>query len=436
MGKSQDLYKRAKRIIPGGTQLLSKRPELFLPGLWPAYYRKASGCRVWDLDGKEYLDMSYMGIGSCILGYADKNVNAAVKKVIDSGSMSTLNAPEEVELAKLLLKLHPWAHMARFCRSGGEAMSLAVRVARASTGRDVVLFCGYHGWHDWYLSANLASRRALDGHLLPGLNPLGVPRRLQGTAYPFRYNDIRGFLSLIKRNRGRIGAVIMESIRNEYPSRSFVDTIVSACRREKIVLIVDEITAGFRLNPGGAHLLLGLKPDIAVFAKGISNGFPMAAVIGRQEVMEVAQDSFISSTYWTERIGPAAALATIAAFRKLTVHKQLILSGTRVQQGWKDAARKHGLSLAVGGIFPLSHFSFRCGKPLVAKTLFTQYMLGQRILATTAFYASYSHGEREITRYLVAVDKAFAFIRKAQTQGAPEKYLKTEVCHCGFKRLT
>jgi glutamate-1-semialdehyde 2,1-aminomutase len=434
-GKGQKLYLRAKKLIPGGTQLFSKRPELFLPGLWPAYHKKASGCEVWGLDGNKFLDMSYMGIGSCILGYADQDVNAAVKKVIDSGSMSTLNPPEEVELARLLLKLHPWSKMARFCRSGGEAMSMAVRIARAKTKRDIVLFCGYHGWHDWYLSANLASNKSLDGHLLPGLNPLGVPRKLQGTSYPFRYNDTKGFLKLVKQYQGKVGAVILESIRNDFPQKEFIAVISRVCRENKIVLIVDEITAGFRLNPGGAHLLFGLEPDIAVFAKGMSNGFPMAAIIGKKKVMEVAQDSFISSTYWTERIGPAAALATINKFKKFKVHNHLVNAGKRIQSGWKDLAARHDLKVEIGGIYPLSHFSFVSNKPMVLKTLFTQFMLEKGILATTAFYASYSHKKSQIDRYLKSVDEAFAFIKKAIDQGKPEKHLKTTVCHSGFKRL-
>jgi glutamate-1-semialdehyde aminotransferase len=177
-GVGQRLYTQAKTRIPGGTQLLSKRPEMFLPDQWPSYYSRARGVEVWDLDGNKYIDMSYNGIGACVLGAADPDVDEAVKAAIDAGSMSTLNAPEEVELAELLCELHPWAEMVRYARSGGEAMAIAVRIARAKTRRDRVAFCGYHGWHDWYLAANLAEEKALDGHLLPGLEPTGVPRGL------------------------------------------------------------------------------------------------------------------------------------------------------------------------------------------------------------------------------------------------------------------
>lgn len=436
MNKTQKLYKQAKKIIPGGTQLLSKRPEMFLPGLWPAYYEKAKGCEVWDLDGKKYVDMSLMGIGSCILGYADEDINRAVKKAIDQGSMSTLNAPEEVALAKLLVKLHPWAQMIRYARGGGEAMSIAVRIARASAGKDLVLFCGYHGWHDWYLSSNLASNKALDGHLLPGLSPRGVPRKLKGTAYPFRYNDVEGFLKLVKRHKKNIGVIVLESIRNKYPSELFLSALKKAAKELNIVLVVDEVSAGFRLNLGGAHLLFGLEPDIAVFAKGMSNGFPMAAIIGKSKVMQAAQDTFISSTYWTDRIGPVAALTAIKKMQseKVILHLQKV--GKIVQEGWRNLASKHGLKIKVDGIYPLGHFSFQYARPMVLKTIFTQEMLERGFLASNAFYASYAHKEAHLVRYLRAVDEVFGIISRAITQGRPEKYLKAGVCHSGFKRLT
>jgi glutamate-1-semialdehyde 2,1-aminomutase len=375
MGKSQNLYKTAKKLIPGGTQLLSKRPEMFLPELWPAYYKKAKGCEVWDLDGKKYIDMNYMGIGSCVLGYADDDVNSAVKQAIDKGSMSTLNAPEEVELAKVLCKIHPWAQMVRYARTGGEAMAVAVRIARAKTGKDKILFCGYHGWHDWYLSANLANDKSLDGHLLPGLEAKGVPRALKGTAIPFKYNDTEGFLKLIKKHKKEIAAVVMEPIREHYPQKGFLETIRKTTSKLNIVLIIDEISVGFRLNLGGAHLEFNIYPDIAVFSKALGNGFPIAAIIGRGSVMSAAQETFISSTNWTEKIGPVAALATIKKFKEKNVSKYLIETGKRVQTGWKLLAAKNKLDIEVGGIFPLSHLSFNYPNPLILKTLFTKFLL-------------------------------------------------------------
>ena len=435
MGKSQQLYNEAKQMIPGGTQLLSKRPEMHLPDLWPAYYEKAKGCEVWDLDGNRYFGMSYMGVGSCILGYAAPDVNEAVKNVVDKGTMSTLNCPEEVELAELLCELHPWAKMVRYARSGGESMAIAIRIARAKTKKDIVLFCGYHGWHDWYLSANLSNDAALDGHLLQGLSPTGVPRALRGTSFPFQYNDQESFLSLIEKYKGSIAAVIMEPIRSVYPKDGFLEMIREITKKQEIVLIFDEITSGWRLGNGGAHLGFGLNPDIAVFAKGMSNGFPMAAIIGTDQVMEATQDTFISSTYWTERIGPTAAIAAIKKMKKYNVAGHLIKIGGKIQKGWKFLSDKHHLNIEISAMPSLCHFSLKGEDALVQKTLLTQLMLEKGFLATTSFYASYAHTENIIGAYLEALEEALAFLSKAVDQGNVQEHLKGPVCHSGFARL-
>ncbi len=204
--KGQALYKRARELMPGGTQLLSKRPEMFLPDGWPSYYARAKGAEVTDLDGNTFTDMCISGVGATVLGYADDDVDRAVKAAVDAGSMCTLNAPEEVALAELLVALHPWSRMVRFSRAGGEAMSIAIRIARARTGREIVAFCGYHGWHDWYLSANLADDSALDGHLLAGLAPKGVPRGLRGLMQPFHYNDLDGLKTIAQKHGANLAA--------------------------------------------------------------------------------------------------------------------------------------------------------------------------------------------------------------------------------------
>ena len=435
MGKSQDLYVQAKKIIPGGTQLLSKRPEQFLPDYWPAYYKRAKGCKVWDLDDKEYIDASYMGIGANTIGYADDDIDSAVKNVVDAGNMTTLNPPEEVELAQKLISLHPWAQMARFSRSGGEAMMVAVRIARAATGRDIVLFCGYHGWHDWYIAANLSDDSALDGQLLPGLKPAGVPRHLKDTSFPFNFNNKTEFQNLLIKYKDKIAAVVMEPIRNAEPEEGFWECIQSETGKSEIALIIDEVTAGWRLNLGGAHLLYSIEPDIAVFAKGMSNGYPMAAIIGKKKYMDAAQDSFISSTYWTERIGPTAALATIQKMERHKVQEHLVNIGKIVQNGWNSTAKKTGLSIHVGSIYPLSHFDFQDKEPLVLKTLFTQEMLERGYLATNSFYCSFAHTEDIVQRYLDTVEQVFSLIKKSIDENTSGKLLKGSVCQTGFKRL-
>ena len=435
-GKGQDLYRKAKMLIPGGTQLLSKRPEMFLPDQWPAYYSRALGAEVWDLDGRRYVDMSYNGIGACILGAADPDVNAVVKSVVDAGSASTLNAPEEVELAALLCELHPWARMVRYARGGGEAMAVAVRIARAKTRRDCVALCGYHGWQDWYLAANLAEDHALDGHLLPGLEPAGVPRGLTATALAFHYNQLTELKAIVGKYGKNLAAIVMEPIRDHEPEPGFLEGVRQIANETGAVLVVDEITAGFRLLTGGAHLKFGVEPDIAVFAKAIGNGFPIAAVIGRAEVMQAAQSTFISSTNWTERIGPAAALATIRKHRRCDVASHLIRLGRRVKEGWSSAASKAGLTLEVGGIDPLAHFSFAGEEKQALRTLFTQMMLERGYLATSAFYATYAHQDEHVDCYITAVNEVFKLLAKAAKENTIMKQLKGPVAHTGFARLT
>lgn len=433
----QALYERAKQILPGGTQLLSKRPELFLPAQWPAYYSKAKGVETWDLDGRKFIDMSICGIGATVLGFADPDVDGAVSQAIAKGSMSTLNCAEEVELAELLCELHPWAEMVRYGRCGGEAMAIAVRIARAKTKRDIVAFCGYHGWHDWYLAANLAAGDRLDGHLLPGLEPAGVPRALSGTALPFRYNNIEELKAIVSASGNQLAAIVMEPARENRPADGFLEAVRQIATDTGAVLIFDEVTSGWRLNTGGIHLLFGVTPDIAVFAKGMSNGYPMAAIIGKARVMEAAQTTFISSTYWTERIGTVAALATIRKHRRFDVGKHLVEIGQLVQDGWKAAANRTGLNVSVTGIAPLGHFAFTGYENGPAMhTLFVQILLERGFLAKSSFYSMFAHQRHHVDAYLAAVNEAFDQIAAADAKGCVATLLKGPIAHSGFRRLT
>ncbi|UCF14545.1 MAG: aminotransferase class III-fold pyridoxal phosphate-dependent enzyme [Phycisphaerales bacterium] len=433
--RSLMMQEKARQRIPGMTQLLSKRPDMFAPGVWPGYFSKARGVEVWDLDGNPYIDMSIAGIGANILGYADPDVNAAVHAAIDSGSSSSLNCPEEVELADLLCEIHPWADMVRFARTGGESMAIAVRIARAHAGRDKIAFCGYHGWHDWYLAANLGTENALGEHLLPGLDPAGVPRALAGTALPFRYNHIEELQAIVEQDGNDLAAIMMEPIRSARPASGFLEGVRAIADDIGVVLVLDEISAGFRMNSGGAHLVLGIVPDMAVFSKAIGNGYPIAAVIGKGGVMEAAQSTFISSTNWTERIGPTAALATIKKHRRVNAGDHLMSIGKSVQEGWAELAAKHDLSIDVGGIPPASHFSFGEGNPLVMKALFVQLMLERGFLASTLFYAMYAHQREHVDQYLQAVDEAFGRISEMSKAGAIEENLKGPPATEGFRRL-
>ena len=431
---SKSLQDCAARLIPGMTQLLSKRPDRFARGVWPTYFRKAKGVEVTDVDGNVYLDFSICGIGATVLGYADDDVNAAVKRVIDDGQATTLNPPEEVALAEKLLELHPWAEQARFARGGGEAMSIAVRIARVATKKDTIVFCGYHGWCDWYLAANLGKKGALDDQWIAGLNPNGVPKGLTGTAIPFHYNDVADLRKAIAAAGDDLAAIVMEPIRNFEPTQEFIDAVHAAAKENGVPLIMDEITAAFRMCAGGAHLKLGFRPDMAVFSKALGNGFPISAVIGRKWVMEYAQDAFITSTAWTERVGPAAALAMIEKFRRVDAAPHMLDIADRVWKVWEAASAKHGLPVHIGGFKPLIHFSF-AEDHAVRISYFTQEMLKLGVLASGGFYSMYAHQVEQVERYAAAVDKVFAQLARLVKEGTVREHLEGQPAASGFARV-
>jgi glutamate-1-semialdehyde 2,1-aminomutase len=409
---------------------------MFAPGQWPAYFRECRGCDVWDTDGRHYVDFSYNGIGACLLGFRDPDVTRAVTRRLNLGSMCTLNPPEELELADKLCSLHPWAEHVRFARTGGEAAAIAVRIARATTGRSKVAICGYHGWHDWYLAANLAQQNALDGHLLPGLSPAGVPRELAGTALTFAFDDSTAFARILEHHGQELACVIMEPCRHRPPAPDFLETVRNETRRRGIPLIFDEITVGFRLALGGAHLRLGIQPDMAVFAKALGNGHPIAAVIGTRDVMEAAQSSFISSTYWTEGIGPAAALACLAKMENVQLAAHLADVGKQVRQHWITHARSTGLPVRVSDGFDcMPRFSFEHPQSNELKTLYTQTMLRLGALATTALYPTLAHDARALALHDALVKAAFETVAEIVHRHAVTQALQGPEAHCGFRRL-
>ncbi len=433
MGSGQKLWKRAKQVIPGGNMLLSKRAEMFLPDQWPAYFSKAKGCRVWDLDGIEYVDMSIMGIGTNTLGYGHPEVDDAVRKTIDQGNMSTFNCPEEVYLAEKLVELHPWADMVRLARTGGEANAVAIRIARAATGKDNVAICGYHGWHDWYLSANLGDEKNLAGHLLPGLAPNGVPQNLKGTVFPFNYNNYAELESLV--NAHDIGVIKMEVVRNMGPEDNFLHKVRKLATDKGIVLIFDECTSGFRETFGGLHKKYGVEPDMAMFGKALGNGYAITAIIGRREVMEAAQTTFISSTFWTERIGPTAALKTLEVMERLKSWETITTTGLNIRHGWQLLADKHGLKIDHWGLPSLTGFTFQSSDSLAYKTLITQEMLAQGYIAGNSVYVCTEHTFEIVAGFFEALEPIFELIKECEEGRDIMSLLKGPVCHSGFKRL-
>ncbi len=431
----QAAYREAKLIIPGGTQLLSKRPEMFAPEQWPAYYREARGCEIIDLEGRRFIDMSLGGILSTILGYADPDVNAAVMRRVSLGAMSTLQTHDEVELARELLEIHPWAEQARFTRGGGETMAVAVRIARAATGRDKIALCGYHGWHDWYLAANLGGE-SLGSHLLPGLDPAGVPAALADHTLTFHYNQLDELDTILTKHSGELAAIVMEPTRYTDPDPGFLEGIRERCDRHGIRLIFDEISIGWRLCLGGVHRKFGVAPDLAVFAKALGNGFPIGAVIGKATTMEAAQRSFISSTFWTEGVGPAAALACVRKMRRVDVPTHLAEIGSLVRAGWVALGEKHGLPVKVGGRPEMALLAFDHPEAAALLTMLTSRMLRRGFLAGGGFNPMLAHEEWHVRAYLDALDKVFAEMSVAITDGNIIDRVGGPVKHTGFARLT
>jgi glutamate-1-semialdehyde 2,1-aminomutase len=433
MKTGQKLWKRAKKVIPGGNMLLSKRPEMFLPDQWPSYYSKAKGCKVWDLDDNEFIDMSIMSVGTNILGYGNQEVDSAVQNIINKGNMSTLNCPEEVYLAERLIEIHPWADMARFARSGGEANAIAVRIARVASGKDKIAICGYHGWHDWYLAANLGNDKSLDGHLLPGLDPKGVPRNLKDTVFSFNYNDYDELERLVQNHD--IGVIKMEVQRNEPPKDNFLNKIRELATKKGIVLIFDECTSGFRESFGGLHKKYGVEPDMAIFGKALGNGYAITGIIGRREVMEVSQSTFISSTFWTERLGPVAALKTLEVMEREKTWEKITTTGLNIRAGWQELADNYKIKISHWGLPSLTGFTIHSNNAQAYKTLITQEMLNKGYLAANCVYVSTEHTQDVLDSYFREIEPVFALIKDCEDGRNPEELLNGPICHSGFKRL-
>ncbi len=434
LNKSQKLWRRASSIILGGNSLLSKNPNLFLPNKWPTYFSKSKGCNVWDLNSKKLIDMSLMGVGTNILGYCNSEVDNAVKKNIARGNVTTLNCPEEVYLAEKLIDMHSWADKVKFARTGGEANALAIRIARAASGRENVAFCGYHGWHDWYLSANLKDKSGLNSHLIPGLDPMGVPKKLKNTSFGFNYGDYNMLKKLVEEKN--IGVIKMEVCRNTQPNINFLKKVRNLATAKKIVLIFDECTSGFRQSFGGLHLAINITPDIAIFGKALGNGYAITAVLGKDAVMEKAKNSFMSSTFWTERIGPTAALKTLEIMEREKTFIRITELGDKLISLWKRLSNRHNLNISISGLPSLAKFSFKSESSQKYKTYITQEMLKKGFLAGTGVYMSIAHNEKIIKKYELALDEIFYNISLCEKRmSSIDEILKYPVSHLPFERL-
>ncbi|MBI1914497.1 MAG: aminotransferase class III-fold pyridoxal phosphate-dependent enzyme [Planctomycetes bacterium] len=435
--RSYDLYRRALELIPGGTQLISRRPTRYANGVSPVFASRARGARFWDVDGNEYIDW-VSGIGAIILGYCDPVVDEAVRRQMASGTMYPINHELEIELAEELVRTIPCAEMVRYAKCGGEACAMAVRIARGVTGRDLVLFCGYHGWHDWYLAANLAAEANLDPHLFPGIDPTGVPRALAGTALPFPSGDLAVLGQLLDDHKGQVAAVIMEPLRSELPPAGYLDGVCKLCRQHGVVLIFDEVSSGFRIRVGGVQEYLGVMPDMAVFAKAISNGYPMAAVVGRREVMEPVGRMFISSTYWSDTIGLRAALTTIRELKRREVPAYLHRLGSDIQRRLNEAAEATDLAVRCGGLSVHPSLQFQTPDAALKSklsTLYIQEMAKRGCHGYTSFYLNAAQGDAEVEQTVSAAREVFALMQEGLARDTLDRLLECDLQQDAFRRL-
>lgn len=408
--KNYKLWSKAKKIILGANSLFSKRPEIFLPNKWPVYYKKAKGCYIWDIDNKKYIDMALMGVGTNILGYANNSVDNAVINNLRKSNMSSLNCVEEVELAQRLLKLHKWAAKVKFARTGAEANSIAIRIARSFTKSSKIAVCGYHGWHDWYLSALLNKKNEINKLLLNGLNYKGIPKELSKLTFTFKYNDIKKLEYLLKTVKIKI--IKMEVVRNIEPKNNFLSKVRQLANKYNAILIFDECTSGFRSTLGGIHKKFNITPDIVIYGKALGNGYPITVVIGKDKIMKSAGDSFISSTFWSERSGPTAALKTLEIMKKYKTYNFISRQGRKIKLLWKNLSKKNNLPIEITGIDSICSFTFTGKNSDLYRAILISEMLKRGFLANTTVMVSISHTDNIIKKYKKALSSSFKIIEK------------------------
>lgn len=431
------LYERAKALIAGRTHLFGRRAEMHAYGVSPIYSARQKGGHFWDVDGHEYLDFN-LGAGAVLLGHAYPSVVRAVQDQATRGTGLSINHPLEIETAERLSDIVPCAEMVRFCKGGGEANLVAVRIARAATGRDKVVFCGYHGWHDWYLAANLASEATLAKHLLPGISPRGVPRELEATTLPFEFNNIESLGQVLDANPGEVACVILEAARTYLPEPGFLEGVRELTRKHGAALIFDEVVTGFRTARGGAQEYYNVIPDMATFAKCISNGFALGAVAGKREVMEVAVDSFISSVYWAEATGLAAGKATLEEYLIQDVCGAVRRFGQAFVAGCRKLIEECGVPAIMAGLPAFPALTFREVAPELLDPLVTLYMqetAKRGFFGGPGHFFCLQHTEADLSAALKTIGEALITIRKALDDGDIVKFLECPVRQSGFRQL-
>jgi len=421
--RSLEYLARARRVVPGASQTLSKGPGMFVEGAYPVFLQRGRGCRVWDVDGNEYVDY-VMGLASVTLGYSYPPIDQAVARQLERGSIFSLPAPAEVEVSERLTRIIPCAEMARFLKTGSEANSAVVRVARAATGRDVIVFCGYSGWHDWYAVTTPRSK--------------GIPKDFARYVVPFTYNDLSSLEAALEEHRGSVAAVLMEPVLLEAPRPGFLAGVKDMAHRHGALLIFDEIVSGFRWAAGGAQEYFGVVPDLAVFGKGMANGLPLAAVVGRRELMREFEEIFVSSTFGGDTLALAACLATLDEYERRPVVAHQWQMGRRFQEGIAATAGRLGLPVRCIGypVHPkivVDHEKPESQRLLMSLFLQETARLGA-IFHFAGFNMSFSHSEADVDETLLACEGALRVLGDALGDGRIGERLAGKPYQEAFRR--
>lgn len=421
--KSEAALERARRTIPLGAQTFSKSVTQFPFGVSPYFAARAQGSRLWDIDGNEYADFTN-ALCSVTLGYADEDVNGAVEKQLRDGTIFSLSHALEAECAERIVRMVPCAEKVRFGKNGSDATAGAVRIARAATGRDHVLVCGYHGWQDWYIGSTARS--------------LGVPEATRALTHPFPYDDLPALAELLDRHEGEVAALILEPMNVKFPSKGYLEGVKRLAADAGAVLVFDETITGFRYARGGAQELFGVTPDLCTLGKGIANGFPLSAVAGRADLMALMEEVFFSFTMGGEALSLAAACATLDKLEREPVVETMAARGAEVMAGAESLLAKHGLErkMSLAG-HPSWSFLMMSDQPgataFEQKTLFLQEVFARGALTLGTHNMSYAHTPADVADLMAAYDGAFAVLSRALEGGGVRPFLRCEPLQPLFK---
>lgn len=411
--KSIMYWERAKKVIMDGTQLYSKGPMINIFGVAPTYLQKGKGAYVWDVDGNKYIDYT-SGVGSVILGYGYPKVKNAILRQLEDGSNLGLIHPLEVKVAELLCEIIPCAEMVRFLKTGSDACAAAVRIARAYTGKEVIIKGEYHGWHDWAMARS--KRRE------------GIPKSLYNTVYYAEYNNMDEYFKIFKERKDEVAAVILEPVQLIPPENDFLNNLKELCKKNKALLIFDEVVTGFRFSLGGSQEYFNVIPDLAIFGKGIANGMPLSVVAGRREIFEKVKDKiFISTTFGGEMLSLSAAYANINEIKAKNVLKRIWQLGSKLKEGTNKISAQLGINLKCIGYPPRIYITMKNEKgeeDRIVKSIFLQETVKRGVLMAWQMFPMFMHKDEDIKQTLNIFKEAMKVCKEAIDSGKPEKYLE------------